>query len=157
MRNYPAFAVLFAFLSPAFAQQTGAPTATSAKPASTVQPRRVDPGNLYHRVYAVVPFVGSGKRDDPKRPMFAPVPAPAAAAAVNHSGILGYQIIAVSDDKTMAIVEFVAADRATILPILQGAAVAFEKGQAPSAAIEAAFQKYKSGFSLSGAQPVVVP
>ena len=154
MRNYPAFAVLFAFLSPAFAQQPDAATATAAKTASTVNPRRVDAGNLYHRCYAVVLLVGTGKRDDPKRPMFAPAPA---AAAVNHTGILGFQMIGLSDDKTMAIVEFVAADRATILPILQGAVVAFEKGQAPSAAIESAFQKYKSGFSLANTQPVVVP
>ena len=41
----------------------------------------VDRRNLYERVWAVVPLVGSGTADDPVRPKYAPVPPPANAQA----------------------------------------------------------------------------
>ena len=40
---------------------------------------RVAPEMMYHRVWAVVPLVGKGTPDDPRRPMFVPSPAQQAA------------------------------------------------------------------------------
>ena len=37
---------------------------------------RVAPENLYPRVLCVVPMIGAGTSDDPRRPMFVPAPAP---------------------------------------------------------------------------------
>ncbi len=42
--------------------------------------RRVDPRNTYKRVICVVPLIGQGTKDDPKRPMYAPAPAALTAA-----------------------------------------------------------------------------
>ena len=44
---------------------------------------RVSPEMMYHRVWAVVPLIGSGKPDNPKRPMFVPPPAEQAAKLKN--------------------------------------------------------------------------
>ena len=66
------------------------------------QSQRVPAEFLYHRVYAVVPMVGSGQAGDFKRPMFAPT-----ASNANHSGVLGYRM-QLSDDGKFALVEFVA-------------------------------------------------
>ena len=42
---------------------------------------RVSPEMMYHRVWAVVPLIGKGTSDDPRRPMFAPSPSERAATA----------------------------------------------------------------------------
>lgn len=34
--------------------------------------RRVDPRNAYQRIICIVPLVGKGTADDPKRPQYAP-------------------------------------------------------------------------------------
>jgi len=102
---------------------------------------------MYHRVYAVVPMVGSGKKGDPFRPMFIPT---AASAAGEHSGILSWQM-QVSDDGKSALVEFVGATRADLLAVIESTAVgvlAFERGTATQEQIEAEFQKYKKNFKL---------
>src|SRR5689334_15396979 len=69
---------------------------------------RVSPEMMYHRVWAVVPLIGSGKPDDPKRPLFTPSPAESAAKAKNgdRSGIIGFSM-QLSDDGKSALVEFV--------------------------------------------------
>jgi hypothetical protein len=41
--------------------------------AGLAQPR-VDSGNLYERILAVVPMTGAGTFEDPRRPLFAPPP-----------------------------------------------------------------------------------
>jgi hypothetical protein len=50
----------------------------------------VSPGNMYHRVYAVVPLVGSGTKADPKRPMLVPPPS---QVAVDRSGRRGTRAV----------------------------------------------------------------
>ncbi len=66
--------------------------------------RRVDPTNTYVRVICVVPLVGSGAQDDPKRPMYAPWPA---VAPTSRTSIIAYSQ-QISDDGGSALVEFVA-------------------------------------------------
>jgi len=74
--------------------------------------------SLYHRVYAVVPLVGSGTPSDPRRPMFVPAPpAEGAQAATERPGLLGYQM-QLSDDGTVALVEFVYANPAAFAAAL---------------------------------------
>ena len=48
-----------------------------------VAQNRVAPGNMYHRIYAIVPLIGAGTPADPKRPMFVP---PTRSASTNSRG-----------------------------------------------------------------------
>ncbi len=87
-------------------------------------PRSVS-GALYERIICVVPMVGAGTLDDPKRPMFAPVAGQMPAERQKKSKgfadppvIIGYRSV-MADDGQTAIVEFVARDRAAFRPILQ--------------------------------------
>ncbi|MGD1097746.1 MAG: hypothetical protein ABSB35_37880 [Bryobacteraceae bacterium] len=108
----------------------------------------VDPGSMYHRVFAIVPLVGAGTPTDPKRPMFAPLPSEIKS---DHSGILAFQM-QFSDDRKMALVEIVAANRAALSNILTATApglAVFEVGVAAKSDIETAFQTYKKGFTLN--------
>ncbi len=113
---------------------------------------RVSPEMMYHRVWAVVPLIGKGTADDPRRPMFVPSRAEQAAHAKNdRSGILGYSM-QISDDGNFALVEFVGATPADLKHIVNSQAAgvkAFERGIATKPQIEAEFQKYKKGFALS--------
>jgi hypothetical protein len=76
---------------------------------------RVSPEMMYHRVWAVVPMIGSGKADDPKRPMFAPSAAEQTAKFKqgDRSGVMGYSM-QISDDGNFALVEFVGATPADL-------------------------------------------
>lgn len=114
---------------------------------------RVSPEMMYHRVWAIVPLVGSGKPDDPTRPMFAPSPAEQAAKVKtgDRTGIIGYSM-QISDDGKSALVEFVGATPSELKFIVNSQAAgvtAFERGTATKEQIEAEFQKYKAGFTLS--------
>lgn len=84
--------------------------------------RNVSPEHMYHRVWAVVPLVGSGAPGDPRRPMLVPsaptpgqVPAnqgtleqasPGQQAVTAPPDLLGFQM-QLSDDGKFALVEFV--------------------------------------------------
>jgi hypothetical protein len=114
---------------------------------------RVSPEMLYHHVWAVVPLIGKGTADDPKRPMFAPSPAEQTAKLKNgdRSGILGYSM-QLSDDGKSALVEFIGGSPTELKFIVNSKAPgvkAFERGIATKAEIELEFQKYKLGFSLN--------
>jgi hypothetical protein len=125
--------------------------------AALMAQNRVAPGNMYHRIYAVVPLVGTGTPNDPKRPMFAP--SPSAAPSADRSGILAYQM-QVSDDGKFALVEFVGQTPAALRSVLNATVpgvTLFEGGTASPAAIEAEFQKYKKSFKLSSLSPLRVP
>jgi hypothetical protein len=105
--------------------------------------------NTHERVLAVVPMVGSGTPEDPRRPMYAPVP----NGAPSREGIIAftYQL---SDDGKSALVELVAHDHAGLQAILADKGVRqdvkiFEKGKDNPADIEAEFRKYKKDFDLS--------
>jgi hypothetical protein len=69
--------------------------------------RRVDPKNTYARIICVVPIVGNGTNNDPKRPQYAPWPPPTAAQARSRSTILAFSQ-QVSDDGKFALLELVA-------------------------------------------------
>ena len=69
--------------------------------------RSVPAEYMYHRVWAVVPLVGSGATGDPIRPMLVPLPSTAGQQpAAGPPDLLGYQM-QLSDDGKFALVEFV--------------------------------------------------
>lgn len=118
--------------------------------------KRVDLSNTYHRVLAIVPLVGSGTHADPMRPMFAPTPS---ASLPDRTGIIAWQH-QVSDDGTLAIVEFVAPSRAAFAPLFASTdprVQVFEVGQHAQAEVQAAFQQVKTSFSFSTFVPLRVP
>jgi len=137
--------------------------------AGFAQPR-VDPRNMYERVIAIVPIIGQGTDDDPRRPMYAPVvsevatptapvstsgasttptPAPPATPLAGSPGIVGYSMVE-SDDGKSALVEFVSHDQSVFSNILADTTIqAFLKGRDSRSAAEAAFQKLKQGFSIA--------
>ena len=106
--------------------------------------RRVDPKNSYNRVICVVPMVGKGTTDDPRRPQYAPWP-----AAQDPNGITGF-FFQPSDDGSFAIVEFVSRNRAALLPILNDKTIkTFEESRQTKATIEAAVKPFRKDFDLS--------
>jgi hypothetical protein len=117
--------------------------------------RRVDPKFTYHRVICVVPFTSSGTASDPKRPKYAPWPLPAVVnrmpvtpANPIQPGIIGFSYVP-SDDGKLAIVEFVARERAAFQPLFADSSLTiFEKGVATDASIEGSLQQYRKGFRL---------
>ena len=111
------------------------------------QQRKVDLQHMYERVICIVPMIGAGTPDDPRRPMFAP-PQP---DPNGRSGIIGFSY-ELSDNGKFALVEFVAHDVAALSDILSGEhsdVKAFEKGKAGKADIESEFRKYKKNFDLN--------
>jgi hypothetical protein len=107
---------------------------------------RVDLRNTHERLICVVPLVGKGTPDDPRRPLFAPLPGKAPAA----DGIIAFSFQA-SDDGRLALVEFVARDRAAFKEILADRRPelrVFEKGRNPRDQIEAEFRQHKRDFNL---------
>jgi len=122
--------------------------------AALAQPR-VDPRNMYERVLAVVPIVGKGTLDDPKRPMYAPLP-----PAINptaRTGILGYTYVE-SDDGKFALVEFVAQDRSAFKPIFADSTIkAFPKSTSKRDDILAEFRKFKKDFDFERFGEVRIP
>ena len=111
--------------------------------------RRVDNRHLHERILCVVPMVGAGTYEDPRRPAFAPTPKEMNEAASSDT-ILAYSY-QVSDDGQFALVEFVARDRKVFKEIFaarnQGIKV-FEKGLNSRTEILAEFRKYKRDFNL---------
>ncbi|MGH9675451.1 MAG: hypothetical protein ACRD44_19945 [Bryobacteraceae bacterium] len=98
---------------------------------------RVDPSSLYERVIAVVPYTGSGRYGDERRPLFA-----------GNEGIIQVTCEE-SDDSRSAVCEFVARDRKALVPILNARRAdvkAFEKGRHTRAEIEAEIKKVKKDF-----------
>lgn len=123
---------------------------------------RVDPGSMYARIYAIVPMTGSGTWDDPKRPMFAPVPQQMTPGV--RTGIIAFNHVE-SDDGNFALIEIVAANRQELAKITvqmnaQLSAVPgfqlFDRSAASAATVQAAFQALKKGFDITKFR-VVVP
>ena len=106
--------------------------------------RRVDPKNSYNRGICVVPMVGKGTTDDPKRPQYAPWP-----ATQDPNGVTGF-FFQPSDDGSLAIVEFVSRNRAALLPMLNDKTIkSFEETRQSKANIEAAIKPFRKDFDLS--------
>jgi hypothetical protein len=135
-----------------FGQVSVAPD--NATPATVVPNER-----LTARVLALVPLVGTGKPDDPIRPMFALSPKDLMALPLRADrqppGIMASHYV-LSDDGKSAIVEFMEADRATLAPLLNSTDArvkVFERGVQDKKTIEAAFQKVKAGFTIESLSP----
>jgi hypothetical protein len=111
---------------------------------------RVDARNMYERVLAVVPLmVGQGTFDDPKRPMYAPSPAQVQTATATRQGIIAFTYV-MSDDGTLALVEFVARDRLAFQAILADPTVkSFLKGRDKREDMEAEFLLHKRNFNFA--------
>ena len=121
---------------------------TSRQPSRALILQRVSTQLMYHRVWAVVPMIGSGSAADPRRPMFVPAPGQAASG---HSGVIGYQML-LSDDKKSALVEFVGASPKELRHIAGSTAPgvkAFERGKASQALIQAEFRRFRADFSVN--------
>jgi hypothetical protein len=119
--------------------------------------QRVDPKNRYERVLCVVPMVGAGTPEDPRRPAYAPGP-PASGTVPSLDGILAfaYQI---SDDGKLALVEFVALNPAAFQDLLDDSrpeVKVFRKGKDKREDIEKEFKKHKKDVNLNSFT-VVVP
>ena len=120
--------------------------------------QRVDPRNMYERALCVVPMVGTGTPDDPRRPQYAPLPA-APGTPPSRDGIIAFSY-QVSDDGNFALVEFVAVDRKAFKGVLADVnpnVKAFVKGQNQRADIETEFKKHKKDFSLDKFPGAMVP
>jgi hypothetical protein len=105
--------------------------------------------NTHERVVCIVPMVGRGTPDDPRRPMFAPLP-PGPNQERTRDGIIAFTYQE-SDDGRYALVEFVALDRSAFQPILAESrpdVQVFVKGKAKRADIEAEFRKLKRNFDI---------
>jgi len=120
-------------------------TKAAAAPLRIDSVRRVDPENMYHRVYARVRVIGKGTPDDPRRPMFAPT-----QPSKDHKGILGYQM-QISDDGKWALCEFVGAtpqDLEVITKANDPNVVVFEQGKSSAADVIADFGNFKKNFTF---------
>ena len=134
--------------------------ALSTMPQVLAQPA---PGNqVYERILCVVPMVGKGTWEDPRRPMFAPTreetrnkrqtatPVTGKDRYLNTSAeIIGYHF-QVSDDGKFALVEFYASDNKAFSSILasRGPNVkVFERGKSEKTDVEEEFKKYKRDFN----------
>jgi hypothetical protein len=149
MRWFCALLISGAALQLGFAQVREVTTSQTV----TATPRhdavhQVDPSQMYHRVYARVPMIGTGRRGDELRPMFAPLPS---QVARDHTGILAYQM-QISDDRKWALVEFVGAtpkDLQAIISSTDPNVKVFERGKHGQDEIEADFKNFKKDFTLS--------
>ena len=111
--------------------------------------RKVDPKNTYTRIICVVPMIGKGTPDDPRRPQYAPWPPPSATQALVRSTILAFSQ-QVSDDGKSAIVELVARDRSAFQDILSDKQVkVFFKATDKKDDIEKELKKFKKDFDLN--------
>jgi len=150
-----ALVVVCAFLPTAWSQQQTASGTQSTSVSATVQRpaasvRLVDPGLTYQHIYARVPLIGSGTKNDPKRPMFVAPPSQA-PTATNHTGILAYQM-QISDDGNWALCEFVGAtpqDLAQITKSTNASVKVFERNKSTLADVLADFTQYKANFSFN--------
>lgn len=127
-----------------------------------VAQHRVDPAAMYARVYVIVPMTGSGTWNDPKRPMFAPVPSQMTPGA--RTGIIAFNHVE-SDDGNFALIEIVAANRQELAKIvtqinaqLLGTSgfQLFDRSTTSQATVQTAFQALKQNFDITKFR-VVVP
>ena len=127
--------------------------------------QKVDPRNRYERLICIVPMIGSGTYEDPRRPAYVPTDQDQAQLSPGE-GILGYSFI-LSDDEQWALIEFAARERDAFSKILADAKgelagadspipstarpdfKVFEKGKVTRVAVERAFRKFKQNLNLA--------
>jgi hypothetical protein len=113
--------------------------------------QRVSLRNTHERLLCVVPMMGRGTEDDPRRPMFAPLPG-ARGEAPTRDGIIAFNYQE-SDDGRYALVEFVALDQTAFAPILEEKdrrvdLKVFVKGKDRRDDVETEFRKFKRNFDI---------
>jgi len=104
---------------------------------------------MYERVLCVVPFVGAGTPDDPRRPAYAPLP-PSAGILPSRDGIVAFSFQE-SDDGKLALVELVAYNREAFKDLLADTrpdVKVFIKGKHERDDIEEEFKKHKKDVNL---------
>jgi hypothetical protein len=103
---------------------------------------------MHERIIAVVPVVGAGTYEDPRRPMFAP------SGKESVPGLISWSWQA-SDDGKFAIVEFVAGSKEALRPIASDARVlkAFEKGKAKVEDVEKELRRYRKDYAFGDGRP----
>ncbi|MCC6540261.1 MAG: hypothetical protein IT162_22125 [Bryobacterales bacterium] len=116
--------------------------------------RRVDERNQGERIYAVVPLVGAGTPQDPKRPLFVPSPEERQRAAASKTPALTSYSVVLSDDRKFALVEFVAEDPKALEELLKSERADvkrfdLQKGKAKAEDLELEFRKYKKDFDFN--------
>ncbi len=136
---------------------TSVVTLAATLPSLLSQPR-VDLRNTYERLICIVPMIGRGTPDDPRRPLFVP-PRRGFPNATQGQEIVAftYQL---SDDGRTALVELVARDRAAFNEILKNGrpdVKIFQKGRSKREDIEREFRKHKKNFDLNSFMGVSVP
>lgn len=98
----------------------------------------------YERLVCIVPMIGAGTAEDPRRPMYTP------AGPREANPFLAFSYLA-SDDGKFALVEFVAVDRAAFDGILQDRdprVKKFLKGKVKREDVEAEFRKHRKNVDL---------
>jgi hypothetical protein len=121
--------------------------------------------NTHERVVAIVPMIGKGTEDDPRRPMFAPLAAEMAVPADDKEAVAEKpalkakptsRIIAYtckpSDDGRFALVEFVATDRAALEEILKDTnpdVKVFRLGEQSRKAVLTELRKFRQDFDFN--------
>lgn len=128
-RTFPLVVLFFSLILPVSAQH------------------KVDLRNTYERILAVVPMIGAGTPDDPRRPLYAPLP-----GKTSRDGIIAFTY-QVSDDGKSALLELVARDRAVFEEILNDQHVRsdvkfFQKGKVRKDDVQTEFRKHKRDFDL---------
>jgi hypothetical protein len=130
--------------------------------ASAFAQHRVDPASMYSRVYAIVPMIGSGTWDDPKRPMFAPVVQQMTPGS--RTGIIAFNQVQ-SDDGNFALIEIVTATKPQLALVAEQMnsqlATAtgfqlFDRSTTSVATVQSAFGLLKANFDITKFR-VVVP
>ncbi len=117
-----------------------------ATPALLLAEKKVDDAFLGERLILIVPMVGAGTGQDPKRPLYAPLP-----GSASTNGISGFSF-QLSDDGRFALVELIAPNRQAFKDILaakRADVVVFERGKATLADVEKEFKKYKPSFDVT--------
>ena len=110
----------------------------------------VNPRDRYERFVAIVPMIGAGTPQDPRRPLHTPAnEAQLQQHNRRQAKMLAFSYI-VSDDGQYALVEFVATDRAAFAELIADPTIKkFEKGRAKREDIEREFRRYRRQFNLS--------
>jgi hypothetical protein len=125
----------------------------AASISSLFAQHKVQMHNMYERLYLVVPMIGSGTAEDPRRPMYVPPPAGPGTdgtAQPADSGIIAFAFQE-SDDGESAVVELVARDPSAFKPILEDReprVKIFRKGKDKKDDIETEFRKHIKDFDL---------
>ena len=138
-------AVLAVFLSP-----------TSAMGQMRHKPVAAD---AHQHIFAIVPMIGAGTMNDPKRPMFTlaqgvkpvlPIASHSTAISAPRTGIIGFHA-QISDDGKSALVEFIApsvSDFKDLLNANDSRVRTFQPGVHGKDLIEAACKTQKKDFSF---------